>query len=159
LVENDTARAGLLVLGPAHDEDPNVDTAVDAATALGAQGGAGPGIETLCVVIGSNNALASMAKLKMCWSAAAYRDLARKRAYTIWRPSHFSAEWAELVTRLRAVKARNVIIATVPSVTIAPVARGVPAKMRHGSRYFEYYTRPWIDPTAFSPDHDPHVTG
>ena len=159
MVEHDTERAGLLVLGPAHAENDSVQTALDAATALGAQGGAGPGIETLCVVIGANNALASMVKLKLCWSGDGYDDPARKGGFTVWRPSHFAAEWAQLVARLRAVQARNVILATVPAVTIAPVARGVPAKMRHGSRYFDFYTRPWIDPSAFSVRRDPHVTG
>ena len=159
LVERDTARAALRVLGPAHASDATVQTALDAATALGGQGGEGPGIETLCVVLGANNALASMVKLKLCWSGDGYADPARKGSYTVWRPSHFAAEWAELVGRLRGIKARNVIVATVPSVTIPPVARGVPAKQAHGSRYFQYYTRPWIDGSAFDARHDPHVTG
>ena len=47
---------------------------------------------------------------------------------------------------------------TVPSVTIAPIARGVRGKVRLGSRYFPYYTRPWIRDEDFDPDSDPHIT-
>jgi hypothetical protein len=159
LVEQDTSRAALRVLGPAHAENPGVQTALDAAEALGQQAARGPGIETLVVMIGSNNALATMLKLELCWSGVDYADPAEKAKYTVWRPSHFAADFSELETRLRAIKARHVILATVPSVTIAPVARGLPAKQAHGSRYFPYYTRPWIDASSFEPRYDPHVTG
>ena len=50
------------------------------------------------------------------------------------------------------------MIATVPHVTIAPIARGVGGKVRPGSRYFNYYTHPWVDDDAFDPDEDPHLT-
>ena len=33
------------------------------------------------------------------------------------------------------------------------------AKQAHGSRYFPYYSRPWIDADAFDPKHDPNITG
>jgi hypothetical protein len=154
IVEADTARAGLRVLGPAYTEH-GTQTAVEAAEALGNDGG----IETLVVMIGANNALASMLKLKLCWSGDDFADCAQKRKYTVWRPSHFAHEWAELVGRLRSINARHVIVATVPSVTIAPIARGLPAKLAHGSRYFSYYARPWIDPAHFEPRFDAHVTG
>jgi hypothetical protein len=154
IVEADTARAGLRVLGPAYAEH-GTQTAVEAAEALGNDGG----IETLVVMIGANNALASMLKLKLCWSGDDFADCSQKGKYTVWRPSHFAQEWAELVGRLRAIKARHVIVATVPSVTIAPIARGLPAKLAHGSRYFSYYTRPWLDPEHFEPRFDAHVTG
>jgi hypothetical protein len=154
LVENDTTRAGMRVLAPAHAEH-GTQTAVDAAEALGRDGG----IETLVVMIGANNALATMLKLKLCWSGDDFADPAEKGKYTVWRPSHFAHEWGELAARLRTVQARHVIVATVPSVTIAPVARGLPAKLAHGSRYFPYYTRPWIDAASFEPRYDAHVTG
>ena len=57
------------------------------------------------------------------------------------------------------MNARHVIWATVPHVTIAPIARGVGGKMRPGSRYFPYYTRPWIDDVRFDAAVDPHLTG
>ena len=43
------------------------------------------------------------------------------------------------------------IWATVPHVTIAPIARGVGRKVARDSRYFPYYTRPWIDDAGFDP--------
>ena len=63
-----------------------------------------------------------------------------------------------VVAELRRIKARHVIVGTVPSVTIAPIARGVGGKVRPGSRYFPYYTRPWIRDEDFDPDSDPHIT-
>jgi hypothetical protein len=56
------------------------------------------------------------------------------------------------------VRARHVVWFTVPHVTIAPIARGVGTKVHHGSRYFPYYTRPWISDDAFDPLRDPHLT-
>jgi hypothetical protein len=38
------------------------------------------------------------------------------------------------------------------------VTRGVGAKVRPGSRYFPYYTRPWITDEDFDPRRDPHLT-
>src|SRR5262249_40298677 len=55
--------------------------------------------------------------------------------------------------------ARHVIWGTVPHVTIVPVARGVGGKLRPGSRYFPYYTRPWIADPDFDPRDDPFITG
>jgi hypothetical protein len=46
----------------------------------------------------------------------------------------------------------------VPHVTIAPIARGVGTKIRRGSRYFPYYTRPWINDEDFDAKNDPHIT-
>ena len=51
------------------------------------------------------------------------------------------------------------IVATVPSVTIARITRGVQRKIRPDSRYFPYYTRPWITDDAFDLRHDPYLTG
>ena len=63
-----------------------------------------------------------------------------------------------MVTALKAVQARHVIVATVPSVTIAPIARGWRGKSARGSRYFPYYVRPWIDDDDFDVDRDDHLT-
>ncbi len=130
-------------------------TPVEAAKALGEDGG----IETLLVFIGANNALGTVLDLQVRWSGDGYDDPARKGAYNVWRPSHFAAELQQLQAQVRAVKAQHVIWGTVPHVTIAPIARGIGGKMRPGSRYFPYYTRPWIDDTQFSPAVDPHLTG
>jgi hypothetical protein len=123
------------------------------------------GIETLVVMLGSNNVLGSVVSLEPAWTQADYADLSpeqrmvAKRGRNVFRPSAFAADWDLLVQRLRAVEAQHVIVATVPSVTIAPIARGTDAKIRPDSRYFPYYTRPWISDDDFDPGRDPHITG
>jgi hypothetical protein len=59
---------------------------------------------------------------------------------------------------VRSISARHVIWCTVPHVTIPPISRGVGPKIEPGSRYFPYYTRPWISDRAFDPRHDPCIT-
>ena len=119
----------------------------------------GHGIETLVVELGANNALGAVVRLQLAWSGAGYDDLARKGAYTVWTPKHFAAELAEVVDQVKRVAARHVLWCTVPHVTIAPIARGVGSKLRPGSRYFPYYTRPWIDDAHFDANRDEHLTG
>lgn len=124
----------------------------------------GEGIETLVVVLGANNALGSVISLQPAWTPEGYADLslderaAARVGRNLWRPSHFAADWATLEQSLRAVAAQHVIIATVPSVTIPPITRGVHRKMQPDSRYFPYYTRPWVDDEDFDPRRDPHIT-
>jgi hypothetical protein len=65
----------------------------------------------------------------------------------------------KLQAQIREVKAQHVIWSTVPHVTIAPIARGVGSKMRPGSRYFPYSTRPWINDMQFNSNIDPCLTG
>ena len=130
-------------------------TPVEAAKALGEDGG----IETLIIFIGANNALGAVVKFQVNWSAEGYDNPARKGAYTVWRPSHFATELQKLQNLIRKVNVQHVIWSTVPHVTIVPLARGVGGKMRPGSRYFPYYTLPWIDNTHFNPAVDPCLTG
>jgi hypothetical protein len=68
------------------------------------------------------------------------------------------ADWAVVVEQIRQVRAQHVVVATVPAVTIAPIARGVGGKLSPRSRYFPYYTRPWISDADFDPGRDPHLT-
>jgi hypothetical protein len=162
MVEHNNDRAALYVLESARTANKQPLTQLGAARRLGAEGtdvnANGPGIETLVVILGSNNALQTVTNLELHWSGPDYADVNKKGAYTVWRPEHFAAEWELLVTELRRIKARHVIVGTVPSVTIAPVARGVGGKVRLGSRYFPYYTRPWIRDADFDPDSDPYIT-
>ncbi len=157
MVENANDRAALYVLERARAGN-RLLTPFGAARVLGAQGAAGgPGIETLVVMLGSNNALQTVTKLRVSWSGDGYDDIEKKNAFTVWRPEHFAAEWVLVVDELRKIKARHVIVATVPAVTIAPLARGVDRKVRQGSRYFPYYTRPWITNDKFSTKDDPYI--
>ena len=161
-VEDDNDRAALYVLESARGARKRALTPLEAAQELGRQGseedGRGHGIETLVVILGANNALQAVSKLKVAWSGPGYDDLAKKGAYTVWRTAHFASEWKLVVEQLRRVRARHVIVGTVPAVTIAPIAKGVGGKVERGSRYFRHYTRPWISEAAFDPERDPYIT-
>jgi len=163
VVENHNDRAAVSVLNTARDAAGAALTPLEAAAALGAEGtketGTGDGIETLIVLIGSNNALGSILTFKVNWSAAGYDDMRVNDQYTVWRPIHFKAELDLLVAEIKKIRARHVIIGTVPHVTIAPFARGVATKLTPGSRYFPYYTLPWISDQDFKPNRNPNLTG
>jgi hypothetical protein len=164
IVENANERAALRVLQSARDASGVALTPLQAAKALGDEGtaedGTGDGIETLIVFLGANNALPTVVQLKVAWSQSpACKDLAAKNEFTVWNPLHFAEELALVATEVSNIKARHVIWLTVPHVTIAPIARGVGAKIRPESRYYPYYTRPWITDAQFDRTDDPHITG
>ena len=162
LVRNADVIAAKRALDSARDNVGRAFTPLEAARALGEQGsvedGSGDGIETLLVTIGANNALGTVIGLCVRWSADGYDDLKTKGAYDVWRPEHFESEFALVADAVRQIRARHVIFATVPHVTIVPVARGVKGKVEKGSRYFKYYTRPWIADDDFDPESDEHLT-
>lgn len=159
IVENNAERAALRVYprAAAHQRL----SLFEAAAELGADrdDDTDNGIETLVVFLGANNALRSVTDLKVSWSGPGYDSLFEKSRYTVWQPEHFRAELAHVVDAVRSIKARHVIWCTVPHVTIAPIARGVGDKLRPGSRYYPYYTRPWIPDKDFNANQDPHITG
>ena len=163
VVQNANERAALRVLapGPAGQE---LLSPLATAVALGNDGtrqtpGAGDGIETLIVMLGANNALRTVTELRVCWSQQSSYEVDReaKRDYTVWDPVHFRMELACAVARVRAVRARHVVWATVPHVTIAPIARGVGVRDER-SRYFPHYARPWRTEGFDAAVHD-HITG
>ena len=160
LIENSTERAALRVY-PSWPESSAPMTLFDAAAALGDDKPASEahGIETLVVELGANNALGAVVRLKLAWSGAGFDDVARKSAYTVWTPEHFRSELARVVEQVSRVAARHVVWCTVPHVTIPPVTHGVGSKLRPGSRYFPYYTRPWVDGAHFDAERDQHLTG
>jgi lysophospholipase L1-like esterase len=158
---NNNAKAAWRVLEPARDAAGHALTVFQAAAELGRQGTSadptGPGIETLVVMLGSNNALGTIVSLGAPrWSEEpGYRSLLGKQGYDVWRPSHFANELAEIVQALERVNAQHVVLATVPHVTIAPLAHGVGTKkVRPGSRYFPFYCRPWVAEGDFDPRED-----
>jgi hypothetical protein len=161
---NVNARSGWRVLASARDAQNQALNVFQAAAQLGLEGTStdpnGPGIETLVVVLGANNALGSVVRLgRPQWSGPGFDNLEEKQKYTVWQPPHFEVELARVVDAVRAIGAHNVMIATVPHVTIAPIARGVSdEKWARGSRYFPYYTRPWIEAADFDPRDDNHIT-
>jgi hypothetical protein len=135
-------------------------TLFDAAAALGDDHDEGndAGVETLVIELGANNALDSVVRLNLVWSESGYRDPAQKGAYTVWTPRHFKSELSAVVEQVKRIKARHVIWCTIPHVTIPPISRGIGTKLHHGSRYFPYYARPWIDDAHFDADRDRYLT-
>lgn len=135
------------------------------ATQLGAAAwhGHNGGIGTLVVALGANNALGSVINKKVAWSGPGFDNLDQKGNYNVWRPTHFATEYGELVKSLKAIPARLVVLATVPHVTIAPIAKGVNPenpgqKWREGSRFFPYYIDPWVEENDFQPSRHRHLT-
>jgi hypothetical protein len=114
------------------------------------------GIENLIIALGANNCLGAIIGLKIIFSEEAdlYR-LPHERTCTLWLPRHFSMSLDALVQQVKAQNAKNVFIATVPHVTIAPVSRGTP--QQHSAKYYQYYTRPWIWDNSFNADQHPHL--
>ncbi len=163
IVENANDRAALRVLNSARDQSGKGLTPLQAAVALGQEGtsetGTGDGIETLIILIGANNALGTILTFKVNWTADGYDDMVVNDQYTVWRPIHFKAELDLIVEEVNKIKARHVIWGTVPHVTIVPYARGVGSKSVSGSRYFPYYTFPWLGDDVFDPKKHPHITG
>lgn len=152
LVSHHGDRAMLLTLqGPAvaNPGAPDPTTMVDAARWLGHNGG----IDTLVVALGSNNALPSVVTLRLVWSNGPHSS-----GYTVSAPSDFDTDLRELRDRITEINARRVIWATVPHVTVAPLARGIGAKPS-GSRYFARYTHAWITDAEFDPAVNPYLTG
>ncbi len=163
IIENANERAALRVMKSAQGDNGRSLTAFGAAARLGEEGtqenpGQGEGIETLIVLLGANNALPSMLSLEVIWSGDGYDDVDLKEQFTVWNPVHFKAELDLMVEEIKKIRARHVILGTVPHVTIAPIARGVGPKVRKGSRYYPFYTRPWISTEDFDVGRDPYVT-
>jgi hypothetical protein len=167
VVENHNERAAIQVLYSARDSQRRSLSPLQAAVALGAEGtqetNDGDGIETLIILIGSNNALGSILTFKVSWSGDDFEDMEENDKYTVWRPSHFNDELDRIVEEVKQIRARHVIWGTVPHVTIAPFARGVNKdskgnKVKPGSRYFPYYTLPWIKDEDFNASKHPHIT-
>ncbi|MEU4289147.1 hypothetical protein AB0E63_13090 [Kribbella sp. NPDC026596] len=160
LVENHQARAAWPVLQRAR-KGSRAHTVLEAAATMSK---AKEGVEALVVILGANNVLGSVVSLSPAWSPAEYATLSveermvAKRGCNVFRPSAFAADWELLVEKLRAIDAQHVLIATVPAVTIAPVARGTHKKVTPQSRYFPYYTRPWVTDDDFDPKRDPNIT-
>jgi hypothetical protein len=155
-VDHHNERAAIRVLNSARDA--GTFTPLQAAKALSEEGTDTAGIETLIVLIGANNALGSVLTFKVNWSDTGYEDMDYNDRYTVWRPVHFQAELNRIVAEIKQIRARHVILGTVGHVTIVPFARGVDQKVRPESRYFPYYTLPWIQDRDFSPQKHPHLT-
>ncbi len=154
LVDAANARSAVDVLDGWRARDGSAVTTLRAARELGRDG-----VGTLCVWIGSNNALRSVVTLEVLPSGERFREVGAKDEYTVWTVPHFRAELAEVVQAVRAVEADRVLWATVPHVTIPPVVNGLGGPLAECPRYFRWYARPWRTEATFDPTRDEHLTG
>ncbi|HYE63661.1 MAG TPA: hypothetical protein VD997_16845 [Phycisphaerales bacterium] len=133
-------------------------------------------VGTLLLALGSNNVLGTCTSLEVRWSQSAdFRKLAHQRTCNIWEVEHFKVLLERVAARItgmqRAGGIGQVIIGTVPHVTIAPVARGISpyARSEFGKAhrvpervrgYYEYYTHFWVwdDDFCEDPHAYPHLT-
>jgi hypothetical protein len=134
------------------------DTPISLAKRLGDEGS--PGIETLVVAVGGNNILGTVLDFQIRWTdgSGKHRDVDDKGVFNAWLPSHFAEEFDQLLAEVRTIKARHVILFTVPHVTIVPMVRAAGERMP-GDRYFARYTRPWITDDVFSPNRHACLSG
>ncbi|MDX1671300.1 MAG: hypothetical protein R3211_03105 [Balneolaceae bacterium] len=118
------------------------------------------GIENLILSVGHNNIIGAVTDLRFKYSEES--DLGAfpaRRTFTVYRPEHFEMEYRKLAERICNIGAENVIVQTIPYVTIPPVTRGINEDLtRREGGYFDYYTRFWIWDTDFDPDRHPHLT-
>ncbi len=154
-------RLALDVLNPTRAPGRMSVTAIDAAAGLAADGG----IENVVVTLGANNALGTITKLEVNCSEPSVLTApsAVRGHFNLWLPEHFEVQFLRLADRLEELQAERVFLATVPHVTIAPLARGVgsgpPDRLAADPRYFKFYTYFWITDSLFEPGLHPHLTG
>ena len=87
-------------------------------------------VENLLFWLGANNVLGVAFSLDLIWSQSAdVHKLPQQRSCNIWTVEHFALLWREVEKRLNKLrhegKVKNVLVATIPDVTIPPVTRGV----------------------------------
>ncbi|MET0428308.1 MAG: hypothetical protein ABW026_07390, partial [Microvirga sp.] len=118
----------------------------------------GDGVETVILWLGANNALGTIVRMKVLETANAAKpplemSLDERNAFNLWTEAHFQAEYEALMERVHEILVRGrtdtrVFVATVPAVTIAPLARGVgnsretndPFGVLPKATYFDRYT-------------------
>ncbi|MGH6884838.1 MAG: hypothetical protein ACREGK_02035, partial [Geminicoccales bacterium] len=122
------------------------------------------GVENLIVWLGANNALGTILELKINESKSSLADYQNfghfdKGGYNLWTEELFAFDYKKLLERICEILGDKkhtkkqpdwrVFVATVPAVTIAPLAKGVGlletradpfGVLKRGSAYFEHYT-------------------
>ena len=149
-------RTALKVLNPGRTAARATDTQIGVARAIKEQEG---GIDHLIVWLGANNCLGTVVELEI--RPTAKIPPGPMSGCTLWSPEAFAAEFARLADQIEQIGARHVYVATVPHVTIPPITRGVMASrgcLPEGERYFDYYTRFFIQDKDFDPRRDKHLT-
>ncbi|WGF90041.1 hypothetical protein [Marinivivus vitaminiproducens] len=117
------------------------------------------GVENLILWLGSNNILGTIIRMRVhetpeSGPSPLTMGYEERSAFNFWRLEHFREEFAELIARVDAILQGNprpcrVFVATIPPVTIAPLAKGIGGTVRvedpfgvvtPSAVYFERYT-------------------
>jgi lysophospholipase L1-like esterase len=150
-------RTAYQVLNPAQLSTRRPDTQIKVARKIKAQDGE---IENLIVWLGGNNCLGTVTRLKI--DETGDEPPGPNTAYTLWKPTAFKKEYDELARQIEGIGAKNVYVATIPYVTIPPITRGIMkdrGRLPAAKKYFDFYTRFFIQDKEFAPNKDPHFTG
>ena len=130
----------------------------------------GEGVENVLIWLGANNALGTIVDLSINYTpglgntANLNRDTILEKGWNLWHPTDFEADYRMLLAKVDTAldgKDTRVFLATVPLVTIAPLAKGVgetfdvTVEGADGKpttvTYFKYYTYfPFDEKYAFS---------
>ena len=152
-------RTALDVLNPSRDEDLNARTALGWLKHHNTE--EAEGVENLILWLGANNALGTVVDLDIIATNDPTRNYSsdlsqpQRRKFNLWSPDHFEKDYRKLLDEVDDIMAERqnvdwrVFLATVPSVTLAPLAKGVGNTIcrtdpfdviKGGAKYYEYYT-------------------
>ncbi|WP_371529528.1 hypothetical protein OG302_29410 [Streptomyces sp. NBC_01283] len=158
LPSHQTYISALQILGAARKGEHAL-TAMQCAQSLGddgtREGVPGDGIETLLVWMGWDCAIRPATDLLLRWSKEPFST---DPYHTMLRPEHFAAQLEKLTDEMSHIKTRQVLWATIPSLTVLPILQGVGPRPS-GTRYYPQYARPWAFERRFEPMRHPHITG
>ena len=144
------------VLNPAQLESRDGDTQLEIAKRIKERDGE---IGHLIIALGANNALGTIVELDI--RPTGNEAPGPSSGFTLWTPEAFREEFDTVKRRVADIGPANVCVATVPHITIPPITRGIMenrGELPEGEKYFDYYTRFWIEDAKFDPDRDPNLT-
>jgi hypothetical protein len=115
------------------------------------------GVENLMLWLGANNALGTILsmRIKQTPNNESERPFQmsydKREKYNLWHPEDFKADYREMLNRVDAIMRDNrgknpnwkVYLATIPLITIAPLAKGVGEKF-HISKEYKGETKDWV---------------
>jgi hypothetical protein len=150
-------RTAARTLNPGRLPQRDRDTQVEIARQIARDG---DGIENLIVWLGANNCLGTVVQLEIVETGD--DPPGHNSPFSLWRPMAFRQEYQKLSEKIQRIGAQNVYVGTVPHVTVPPITRGVmknKGRLPATRKYFDFYTRFFIQDKHFTPDRDPHLTG
>jgi GDSL-like Lipase/Acylhydrolase len=152
-------RTARQVLNPAHEQQKGQWTQLDNLQAICDTEG---GVENLIVWMGANDCLGTVGALeiKQMSDNFASIDPEKRHQLNLTHPKIFGQEYSALIAKIKKVisPTTRVFVATIPYVTIPPIATGI-GKLSSNSKYFEYYGRFFCTEDNFNHSSNSHLTG